>query len=526
MPETTIEKKTAAKNGVRRLLFVAFSVAIAVFLLIEGFLKLNEYFIFVNLATRAAAFALVLGIYSQYRTSTMKMPWIILILVSPVMGVSMYLLVGLDGVTKKMRRRFEIIDSLVFPLLDENQDVLEEFSLQDPQAAGIAKYLKKFGTFPAYRNVDVKFFSRSEDALEAQLEALRHAEKFIFMEYHAIEDKTAWGRIEQVLEERAANGVEVRIFYDDVGSLVFIDNRQFARKLQSKGISCRVFNPVQADFRGKIFLNNRDHRKITVIDGKIGFTGGFNLADEYFNITHPYGVWKDTGIEIRGEAVRSFTAMFLEMWHAVSELDVDESELYAYINCDIPETDGKENVCSYAVPYADSPLDWEQVGEEVYISMLDKAENYCYFSSPYLIITDEMSHAMSLAAKRGVDVRIITPGIPDKKIVYSVTRSFYHSLVRNGVRIYEWTPGFNHAKMCVADDKMATCGTINLDYRSLYHHFENGCFLYGGKAVSDIKADFDRTFEECREVTELYNTGRSGALRIGQLILRLVAELL
>ncbi len=524
MKEKTIEKKTAAKNGALRLLFVALSVIIANGILVLFLQRLNQYVIILKFGTEILGGLLVLGIYSQYRTSSMKMPWIILILAFPVMGVFTYLLVGMDGLTKRMRKRFEAVDDEVLPMLDENADVLQQFTEEDPAAAGIAKYLKRFSYYPTYRDNDVRFFPTAEEGLEAQLEAMRRAEHFIFMEYHAIEDKTAWGRIEAVLEERAGHGVEVRVFYDDMGSIFFIDNKQFMEKLQSKGIQCRVFNPV--DFGRNIFLNNRDHRKITVVDGKIGFTGGYNLAEEYFNITHPYGMWRDTGIEIRGASVKNLTAMFLEMWNAISEFDHDDVEFTPYLCVEIPEQEPGENTCRYVTPYADSPMDHEQVGEEVYISMLDKAEKYCYFTSPYLIITDEMAHAMSLAAKRGVDVRIITPGIPDKKIVYSVTRSFYHGLVRNGVKIYEWTPGFSHAKMSVADDKMATCGTINLDYRSLYHHFENGCFLYGGKAVEDIKADFDKTFGECREVTELYRSGRSSAMRLGQLILRLFAQLL
>ena len=259
-----------------------------------------------------------------------------------------------------------------------------------------------------------------------------------------------------------------------------------------------------------------------MIDGKIGFTGGYNLANEYFNLTHPYGQWKDTGIRLEGEAVRSLTVTFLEMWNAVSDKDENDTDLEQFLL----EYSYEAQQTGFIQPYADSPLDDEQVGEEVYISMADKAEKYCWFMTPYLIITDEMAHALTLAAKRGVDVRIITPGIPDKKLVYNVTRSFYHELVKDGVRIYEWTPGFCHAKMSVADDCMATCGTINLDYRSLYHHFENGCFMADCDAVLDIRNDLHETMKECREVTEKYRTGRSAYLRLGQLFMRLFAGLL
>ncbi|QRT50148.1 phospholipase D-like domain-containing protein [Coprococcus comes ATCC 27758] len=307
--------------------------------------------------------------------------------------------------------------------------------------------------------------------------------------------------------------------FEMMGSIGFI-NTDFVKKMERIGIHCRVFNPFMPGLN--LFLNNRDHRKITVIDGKVGFTGGYNLANEYFNYTHPYGQWKDTGIRLEGDAVQSLTVTFLEMWNAVSDKDANDSDFSKYLF----HYDYAAQQTGFVQPYADSPMDNEQVGEEVYISMINKAEKYCWFMTPYLIITDEMTHALCLAAKRGVDVRIITPGIPDKKFIYNITRSFYHGLVKHGVRVYEWTPGFCHAKMSVADDCMATCGTINLDYRSLYHHFENGCFMADCQAVVEIKNDLIRTMGECRDVTDQYQTGRSAYLRLGQLFMRLFAGLL
>ena len=290
--------------------------------------------------------------------------------------------------------------------------------------------------------------------------------------------------------------------------------------MEKVGIRCRVFNPFTPGLN--MFLNNRDHRKITVIDGKVGFTGGYNLANEYFNMTQPYGMWKDTGIRLEGDAVKSLTVTFLEMWNAVSDKDADDVDVEKYLT----PSGYRARQAGFVQPYADIPTDDEQVGEEVYISIINKAEKYCWFITPYLIITDEMTHALCLAAKRGVDVRIVTPGIPDKKLIYNVTRSFYHGLVKHGVRIYEWTPGFFHAKMSVADDCMATCGTINLDYRSLYHHFENGCFIVDNPAVLSIRHDLEKTMQESREVTEKYCSGRSAYLRLGQLFMRLFAGLL
>ncbi|WP_130837214.1 phospholipase D-like domain-containing protein [Lachnoclostridium sp. Marseille-P6806] len=520
MRPQTVEKKAATRNGVSRLAFALLSMLLESLLLAALLTGLNRYAEWVNIITRVVGLILGLVIYGQHKTSSMKMPWIILMLLFPVFGVAMYLMVGLNVHTRRMRERYEKIDGILLPLLPENKEELEELTRRDGSAGNIASYIAAYAKYPVYRNTDVTYFDQAVKGLEAQLAAMAQAERFIFIEYHAIEDKDVWQRIQEVLVERVCAGVEVRVFYDDLGSIGFITT-DFIRRLEALGIRCRVFNPFAPGLN--LFLNNRDHRKLTIVDGRVGFTGGYNLANEYFNITKPYGEWKDTGIMISGEAVRSMTVTFLEMWNAVKRSDVDDTDFGRYlpdIRYEAKEPEG------FAAPYADNPMDDLHVGEDVYISMADKAEKYCYFSTPYLIITDEMMHALGLAAMRGVDVRIITPGIPDKKMVYGVTRSFYNGLVRRGVRIYEWTPGFFHAKMSIADDRMATCGTINLDYRSLYHHFENGCFFCHCEAVHAMKADFDASFAECREVTEFYRTGRSGLRRLWQLFLRLFAELM
>lgn len=515
----TVEGKAKTKNGVKRLVFCGIAILLQIAFWVMLFVKLNEYMQVIDAVTRIFALVLVLTIYSENRTAAIKMPWIILILVAPVLGVVLYLLMGLDFSTRSMRKRYRLIDEVLLKKLPANEDVLDKMKEQNPRAAGIASYLYNFSKYPVYQNTDVVYFDDAAKGLKAQLEDLAKAEHFIFMEYHAIENAESWKQIQDVLEDRVKAGVEVRVFYDDLGSIGFV-NKDFARSLEKVGIACRVFNPFVPGIN--MFLNNRDHRKITVIDGKIGFTGGYNLANEYFNVTHPYGEWKDTGIRLEGEAVRSLTVTFLEMWNAVraeDEADVNPDKF-------LPKVHFNGTQQGFLQPYADNPIDGEQVGENVYISMANKAEKYCWFMTPYLIITDEMAQALSLAAKRGVDVRIITPGIPDKKLIYSITRSFYSVLVKNGVRIYEWTPGFCHAKMSVADDSMATCGTINLDYRSLYHHFENGCFLAECDAVKEIRDDMERTMEESREVTKQYKTGHNSHLRLSQMFLRLFAELL
>ena len=518
MKQDTLEGRAKTKNGVIRLCFSVLCILLEAAFIIIVITRLNEYAEIVNLLTRVFAGILVLALYASDQTSSMKMPWIILILVFPIMGVALYLLIGLNGGTHKMRERYADIDRKLLPLLPDNREKLENIKNKIPKAGNISEYIWKNAGYPVYQNTDIVYYDEAVKGLEAQLSALAKAEKFIFMEYHAIEDAEAWKKIQKVLEDRVRAGVEVRVFYDDMGSIGFI-NTDFVKKMEHIGIHCRVFNPFMPGLN--VFLNNRDHRKITVIDGKVAFTGGYNLANEYFNYTHPYGQWKDTGIRLEGDAVQSLTATFLEMWNAANDRNNNEDFSKYFIRSEY-----KAAQTGFVQPYADSPMDDEQVGEEVYISMVNKAEKYCWFITPYLIITDEMTHALCLAAKRGIDVRIITPGIPDKKMIYSVTRSFYHGLVKNGVRIYEWTPGFCHAKMSVADDCMATCGTINLDYRSLYHHFENGCFMADSQTVLDIRDDLGATMNECREVTEKYRTGRSAYLRLGQLFMRLFAGLL
>lgn len=510
------EGKTEVRNSVGRLIFVGISVLIQIVWILFLILKLNRYSTVISFVTSIIALLLVLRIYGMHSNAAFKMPWIMLILAFPIVGICLYLLFGRPDVTKQTRLKFERIDNELAKRLVQNHETAEKLRQKELAVYNQSLYIQNYGKYPIYENTDVVFYPEASEGFEAQKKAIKQAQKFIFMEYHAIEDAEAFGEMKALLAEKARQGVEVRILYDDVGSIGFI-NRDFIGRMKEQGINCRVFNPVMPVL--SIIMNNRDHRKIMVIDGKTGFTGGYNLANEYFNITHPYGRWKDTGVRLEGDAVDSLTAIFLEMWNAVKKTDSDYEAYFPVKLCRPGET-------GYVQPYADSPLDEEPVGENVYLNIVKNAKRYVYFMTPYLIISDEMNQELGLAAKRGVDVRLITPGIPDKKLIYTVTRSYYAGLAGQGVRIFEYTPGFCHAKQCVCDDTVATVGTINLDYRSLYLHFENGVFLYDCKAVSDIRNDFKKTFVQCREVTENYRSGRSAALRIGQCILRLFAPLL
>lgn len=509
------ESKGNVKNSVGRLIFAGLAFCLQTGWIVLLFLRLNAYSATLSLISSFLAFLLALWIYGKPSNAAFKMPWIMLILVFPVLGICIYGLFGHKEATKKIRVKFNRIHSELMECLRQKPEVMEALEEQGYDVANQFRYLLNQEGYPLYRNTDVEFYKEASDGLVAQLAALKEAREYVFLDYHAIEEAEAFGQIRDILADKAAEGVEVRILYDDVGSIGFI-TPEFIKRMEGLGIRCKVFNPVMPVMQ--IFMNNRDHRKIMVIDGRVGFTGGYNLADEYFNIIHPYGYWKDTGIRLMGEAVKSLTVMFLEMWNLTEKCQEDYTPYLKDVSYQ-----SKEN--GFIQPYADSPMQ-ETVGENVYLNVIKQAKHYFYASTPYLIISDEMIRELSMAAERGVDVRIITPGIPDKKVIYRVTRSYYASLVRHGVRIYEYTPGFNHAKQTVADARVATVGTINMDYRSLYHHFENGVLLYGCRAISEIEKDFLETFDKCREVTEKYRQDKFTVVTGVDCVLRLFAPLM
>lgn len=511
-----IPKNSSVKNSIGRLIFVLLSVIFQVSWILVLLMRLNNYSTIISLFSSFLALAVALRIYGNHTNAAFKMPWIILILSFPVLGLCIYFLFGHSQATKRMRDRFAKIDDTFAGILVQEKAILKELEKADFMVANQSRYLWKYGHFPIYRNTDVEFFAEAEEGLESQIRAFAKAEHFIFMEYHAIEDTIAFLKIKRALVEKAKQGVEIRILYDDVGSIGYI-NTDFIKRMEAEGIQCRVFNPIKPILN--IFMNNRDHRKITVIDGKIGFTGGYNLADEYFNITHPYGYWKDTGVKLTGDAVKNLTVMFLSMWNAMKQSDYQYQQY-------LPEFVYQAQDTGFVQPYADSPLSSESVGENAYLNLIKSARHRLYIATPYLIISDEMTRELGMAAKRGVDLRIITPGIPDKKLIYKVTRSYYAQLARNGVRIYEYTPGFIHEKQMLCDEDTAIVGTINMDYRSLYHHFENGVLLYKCSAVNAVADDFSKILEVSQEVTANYNGKRSAVLRAGQCILRLAAPLL
>lgn len=509
-------EKRSFSNSILRIIFIGISLLLQAAWVLLMIYKLNSYSTYIFIITSVLAVLVVLRLYSRHTSSAMKMPWIMLILAFPVMGLSLYLMIVLFSDLGRARKRLRIARKLTRTALPENTALLEKLREQNTSAANISFYLQNYAHAPLYTSTQTIYHPEAKDAFSLLKEDLKRAQKFIYMEYFIVEDNEAFWQIRDILAERAAAGVDVRLMYDDVGSIGYASFR-FARSLQKLGIQCRVFDPVLPVLN--FFMNNRDHRKLTVIDGTVGYTGGYNLAGEYFDLTRPYGKWKDTGLRLEGDAVRSLTASFLEMWH-ISGL-LEPAPKLVLEDAQLPEFPE-----GFVQPYTDSPLEPERVAENVYLNLIAAAKESIWFITPYLIISDEMISALGLAGKRGVDVRIITPGIPDKKTVYQVTRSYYASLVSQGVRIFEYVPGFCHAKQCLCDGVMASIGTSNLDYRSLYHHFENNVFLYGGTVVEQIRQDFEETFSQCAEVTERYRTGRNKALRMWQCILRLIAPLL
>ena len=541
------EQKTNIRNSIGRLFLVAVSVIVQIFWIVQLFFNLNSYSPYISFVTSVVGLAVCLMIYGRRTNSAIKLPWIMLILIWPVVGLCLYALMGRKNTTKRMRERFEQIDASLEGLLVQDEAAEAALEEREHRAANIFRYLKEVPKCPFYANTKVTFYAEAKEGFEAQLLDLQKAQHYIFMEYYAIEEASAFERLKDVLADKVREGVEVRLFYDDIGSISFI-NVDFIRRMEVLGIQCRVFNPVVPVLN--MFMNNRDHRKFTVIDGRVGFTGGYNLADEYFNITHPYGYWKDSGVRLEGEAVQSLIVMFLEMWNAAERTDMDYSRYF-------PEKDerseeiaseeiaGEEKTVSsagrpdviretekgkkekgFVAPYWDSPLDTEHVGENIYMNLLKYAEHEAWFTTPYLMITDELRRELVQAAQRGVDVRIITPGIPDKKVIYQVTRSYYEGLAEAGVRIYEYTPGFLHAKQCVMDGKMAVVGTINLDYRSLYLHFEDAVLLYDCDCIGEIRRDIAGILDVSTEVTEKYKELQKRGLKLWQLFLRLLSPLM
>ena len=440
-----------------------------------------------NYVIMVLQFVLIIYIANDKSDPTMKLVWIMFIMFVPAIGCMMYLYFMLQPGSLMLKKRLEHINLNSGKYLDPDQNIYNELQILDKQVSSLTKYVYENTGCPVYKNTDVTYLESGEKKYGILLDELKKAKKFIFLEYFIIEQGEVWDSVLEVLCEKIREGVEVRVMYDGLCSLSKLPIGYF-KKLRELGIKSKPFAPARPFFTTQ--QNNRDHRKILVIDGKVAFTGGINLADEYMNIVERFGYWKDTGVMLKGDAVRSFTLLFLQMWN-VTEKNIEGYSRYLNITIPTPETaDG------YVMGYGDDPYGKERVGESVYLHMINTATKYLHIVSPYLVIDNVMMSSLKFAAKRGVDVKIIMPGIPDKEYAYCLARTYYAELIEAGVEIYEFTPGFTHAKMFISDDEKATVGTINLDYRSLFLHFEDGCFIYKNKVINRIEEDYQKMLSE------------------------------
>ncbi len=441
----------------------------------------------------------ILKIVSSDDNPEYKVPWLLCVILFPVAGFMLYFMFYSRKLKKKYVKRLNELKGCYY----EKDDGAELAALAaiDPVVGKQVQMLTSIADTRVFCNTKTTYFPHGAQMFEPLLEDLRRAEKFIYMEYFIIEEGVFWNAILDILREKAAAGLEVKVIYDDVGCMTTLPGNYY-KKLQKMGIEATVFSRLRGNADSE--FNNRSHRKITVIDGKIGYTGGINLADEYIGRVERFGHWKDTGIRLEGEAVWELTELFLSDYGInVWNMPCARESCYP---CSNMSAEG------FVVPFGDGPkpLYSRRVGKSVIQNMLNTAVDYMYMTTPYLIIDNDLCVDIENAALRGVDVRIIVPHIPDKKIVFEMTRSFYARLMAAGVKIYEYEPGFIHAKSYVADGKSAMIGTINLDYRSLVHHLENGVWMYGTEEIADIKADIDDTLTKCIEITpEMLKVGVS-----------------
>lgn len=505
--------KLLRKFLIPRVFTLFFAIVIQLIILIAVILRFNEYFAFFYGGSILLSIIALLWIINDKSNPAYKIGWIIPILLFPIFGGLFYVFFGRNKLNKRQKKKMKYIEDKTQKTLIPQEAIIDEIRILNENAAIQSRYIQDYAYFPPYYNTSSEYLPIGEIKFERLKEELRKAEKFIFLEYFIIEEGVMWNSILEILVEKARNGVDVRLIYDDFGCLVTLPYKYY-RKLEQLGIKTCVFNPLIPVL--SLRLNNRNHRKIAIIDGHTGITGGINLADEYINEFVKYGHWKDSAIMIKGESVWNMTVMFLTMWDYLKGIDEDFNLFKPQVS---PVDENKAK--GFVQPFADSPLDEEPVGEIVYMNLINKAKRYVYITTPYLIIDNEMVTALTSAAKGGVDIRIITPYVADKNFVHLVTRSFYKILIDSGIKIYEYTPGFIHSKTFVTDDEYAVVGTINMDYRSLYLHFECGVWMYNTNSVFEVKEDFLETLKLCRQITaedfrdvHWYNTLAASILRV------------
>ncbi|MEG2322319.1 MAG: cardiolipin synthase [Bacilli bacterium] len=482
--------KKILKFMVHRLFIVAVMLIIQLSIILLVLWKFQEYFLWFYIINLIISLLLLLYIINGKDNPSYKIAWAIPILTIPIFGTFCYVMFGGQKISKKTKIKLDKMKNKKILHLKQDKDVLTSLKDTSIDAYLQGNYLLKLANYPIYQNTKIDYLKIGQDYYKRLIEELKKAKKYIFMEYFIIHEGVFWNAILEVLKQKVKEGLDVRVIYDDMGCIVTLPSGYF-KYLETLGIKCCTFNRFVPVLSAR--LNNRDHRKITIIDGIVGFTGGINLADEYINIGSKYGHWKDNGIVLKGDAVWNFTVIFLSLWDYLKNEKNDYDVYKPFIK------NNQEK--GYVIPYDDSPLDNENVGENVYLNMINKAKKYIYIMTPYLIIDNEMMVALTNASKSGIKVKIITPGIPDKKMINEVTKAYYPQLLESNVEIYEYDPGFVHAKTFVVDDDYAIVGTINMDFRSLYLHFECGVWMYQVDSIKDIKKDYEETLEKCHKVT-------------------------
>lgn len=511
-------KKMPIRSKSWRRILVVFLLLVQIFTTVVFLYSTSQAFhnVYVLLTLISILVALFVG--GRQDNHAYKTLWIMMILIFPILGGTFYLLLNHQELGGKFRKRLREVTSFVKPHFLKIESRLSLAQVGQPDYAVLMSYLEKYVGFPVYDRTEAEFFDSGEALFARVLEELDKAEKYVFVESFIMAEGLMLDTILDKLEAKAKQGVLVRIMYDDFGCVRTLP-KSYTQTLRSRGFQCVAFNPFRPVL--STLQNNRDHRKIISIDGKTAFTGGVNLADEYINEYERFGHWRDSGIMLRGEAAWSLTLVFLQLWGFTShKVDGDINDFYPWRETPcVQESDG------FIQPYADNPMDKENVGEQVYMRIINGAREYLYINTPYLIIDGGILTALKVAAKSGVDVRIMTPFIWDKRLVHYTTRSYYRELIEAGIRIYEYTPGFNHSKTFVSDDRVATVGTVNLDYRSLYLHFECGVVLYDSRAVADVKEDFLRILPVCQEIA-LEDCRNNVLVRTTQELLRIFAPLM
>ena len=486
----------------------------ALFSLMRWFSNLLPHYLGGTLLVTAVMMVYLLN---QDMNNSVRIPWLVVTALAPVLGVLLFCYTKEDVGHRMLKKRLLELEGQTRSQLPQNKKTGKALDADCPGAASLAQYLRgRGGGFPVYENTQVTYFPSGEAKFAALLPQLESATQYIFLEYFIIDEGLMWGRILEILARKAAQGVDVRVMYDGTCEFSTLP-RDYPSRLEALGIQCKVFSPVTPFV--STHYNYRDHRKILVIDGQVGFTGGVNLADEYINHIEKYGRWKDAALMLEGEGVRSMTALFLQMWSILCQPEFEQ-----FLSDPIPAA---ANAKGFVVPYGDCPLDGERVGEMVYMDMLNRARKYVHIITPYLILDGELETALRFAAERGVDVHLILPGKPDKWFVYALAKTHYKALLSSGVKISEWQPGFTHAKIVIADGVEAVAGTINLDYRSLYHHFENAVWMRGTDCIANMEADFQDTLTRCRRVEQTKESIWQGKklLHLAGILLKFIAPL-